>query len=39
LLLVRALAAGELVVHSTGDERDGTRVAVALPVRRNGCAA
>ncbi len=39
LLLVRALAAGELIVEPSGDERSGTRIAVALPVHRSGCAA
>ena len=39
LLLVRALAAGEVVVDPPGDQHRGTRIAVALPVRRGGCAA
>jgi anti-sigma regulatory factor (Ser/Thr protein kinase) len=39
LLLVRALAAGKLVVESPGDAPYGTRIAVALPVHRSGCAA
>ena len=39
LLLVRALAAGEVVVDPPGDAHSGTRIAVALPVRRSGCAA
>jgi anti-sigma regulatory factor (Ser/Thr protein kinase) len=39
LLLVRALAAGELVVDPPGNAHSGTRIAVALPVRRDGRAA
>jgi anti-sigma regulatory factor (Ser/Thr protein kinase) len=39
LLLVRALAAGELVVDPPGQAHSGTRIAVALPVRRDGRAA
>jgi len=39
LLLVRALSAGELVVDPPGRAHSGTRIAVALPVRRDGRAA
>lgn len=35
LLLVRALAQGEVVVAPRNDERSGTRVAVPLPVHRD----
>jgi serine/threonine-protein kinase RsbW len=38
LLLVRALA-GDLVVDASPQNRDGTRVVVVLPVRRDGSRA
>jgi anti-sigma regulatory factor (Ser/Thr protein kinase) len=39
LLLVRALAQGEVILDAPRGQRGGTRVAVALPVRHRGSGA